>query len=118
MLVEDSDILQAALARGLKRWMVQVAPNGRFARALLNTVHPPFDVVVCDVSLPDLPGIRLYQQVSSRMPIYQQRFLFITGGTLTPEQTSFLRQTRQPVLYKPFKLDALRATIGSLESSA
>lgn len=40
---------------------------------------PPFDVVLCEVELPDMTGAELLERAQSFLPDAASRFLFMTG---------------------------------------
>ena len=40
---------------------------------------PPFDVVLCEVDLPDMTGAELLERAQSFLPDAASRFLFMTG---------------------------------------
>jgi PAS domain S-box-containing protein len=68
----------------------------------------PFDVVLCDLMMPEISGIELYEQIAPR---YRERVIFITGGAFTPQARQFLARTDRPRLDKPFSESALREAI-------
>ena len=72
-----------------------------------------FDAVLCDVVMPDLTGLQVYEHVRERNPVLARRFLFISGGALgdlAPEVNS----SGVPLLYKPFSLRELRDALEGL----
>ena len=71
-----------------------------------------FDVVVCDLMMPQLSGSELYRRAIDRRPELASRFVFITGAGLTPDTRTFIEQTERPLLHKPFDLRELRELIG------
>jgi CheY-like chemotaxis protein len=85
---------------------VVVARTGRegLNRLLLDR---RFDLVLCDVSLPDIEGPALYDEVLRRDSELAQRFVFVTGGAFKDSAREFLRRYQGPRLDKPFSLGAL-----------
>ena len=72
-----------------------------------------FDLVLCDVSLPDIEGPALYEEVQRRDPELAQRFVFVTGGAFHESAREFLRRYQGPRLDKPFSLGALERLLES-----
>ena len=67
-----------------------------------------FDVLLCDVVMPELTGPEIYEALRARHPRLLDRFVFITGGALLENARRFLASVSNPVLYKPFDLGAVR----------
>ncbi len=109
ILLVDDDV---NVARSLKRALepphqVVVAHGGREALALLHT-GSRFEVVICDVMMPDIDGVQLYREACAIEEDLGKRFIFITGGTFSPRTTEFLENTLSPVCRKPLALADLR----------
>jgi signal transduction histidine kinase len=68
----------------------------------------PFDVVFCDLMMPEVSGMELFARVSERCPEVASRFVFMTGGAFTPQAREFLKQTPLVCLEKPFELRQIR----------
>ncbi|MEO8552414.1 MAG: ATP-binding protein, partial [Kofleriaceae bacterium] len=70
-----------------------------------------FDVILCDVMMPEMSGIELHEQLVARFPTYSRRIIFMTGGAFTQQARDALEQLGAPRLEKPFSEPALRAAI-------
>jgi CheY-like chemotaxis protein len=70
-----------------------------------------FDLILCDVMMPEMSGIELYEQLERRYPAYVQRIVFMTGGAFTSQARDALEQLGAPRLEKPFSEAALRRAI-------
>jgi signal transduction histidine kinase/CheY-like chemotaxis protein len=70
-----------------------------------------FDLILCDVMMPEMSGIELYEQLERRYPAYLQRIVFMTGGAFTAQARDALEQLGAPRLEKPFSEAALRRAI-------
>ncbi|MBV8761811.1 MAG: response regulator [Deltaproteobacteria bacterium] len=75
-----------------------------------------FDVVLCDLMMPGIGGMGLYQRVLEVAPEQAHRFIFITGGASTPTSQRFLEQLTQPCFEKPCDFKQLRAAIAKTAS--
>jgi CheY-like chemotaxis protein len=114
LIVED----EQAIAQGLKllledEYEVVVASGGEGALELL-TQGNHFDVVLCDLMMPDLSGIELYEQLKQNAPGTEERLLFMTGGAYTPEAEEFLERVPNPRVEKPFDLERMERLIRSV----
>jgi two-component system NtrC family sensor kinase len=111
ILVVDDD---ASVIRGLTRLLrrdghtVDTAPNGRIALARLQECA--YDLILSDLRMPELDGLGLYQALE-QSPELQQRFVFLTGDTVSRETMAFFEQTGVRWLMKPFRAVDVRRTI-------
>jgi signal transduction histidine kinase/ActR/RegA family two-component response regulator len=62
-----------------------------------------FDVVLCDLQMPDMSGSELFEAVKKRWPKLAQRFIFITGGACSQEAREFLESPGLISIHKPFQ---------------
>lgn len=108
LVVDDSLVVAEVVTTLLRRtgWTVDVATT---VEAALDHVRGvPYDLVVCDVCMPDGGGPAVYYATITRRPDLTNRFLFITGNMDDPEPWRFLAKIRAHVLEKPFTGRALR----------
>ncbi len=66
-----------------------------------------FDVVLCDLQMPDMSGVELYAAVKQQWPELAERFIFITGGAFSAEARRFLEDPNIACINKPFQLHEL-----------
>ena len=69
-----------------------------------------YDLVLSDVRMPGLDGLRLCEEAQRLLP--PPGFLFVTGDTLSPETAERIRVLGAPVLAKPFEIDELVGAVG------
>jgi signal transduction histidine kinase/ActR/RegA family two-component response regulator len=102
LLVVDDDVLVArTLVRLLSEHRVDVVTSGREALARLAMEGPDFDLVLCDLMMPDITGMDVYEEVERKHPGLASRFVFISGGGVTERSRRFLEQHAERVLPKP-----------------
>ena len=91
-----------ALTQRLQRdgHTVDTAANGRLA--LMQLQERAYDLILCDLRMPELDGPGLYRALESRYPELCQRFIFLTGDTLNPETQTLGLQPGVPHLVKPY----------------
>lgn len=101
LIVDDEQSIVRALTRVLSHHDVVTAHDGRTALALMSR-GTPFDVILCDLMMPGMPGSELYEQVCAIRPELGPRFVFMTGGAFTTAGSAFLDTLGARVLVKPF----------------
>ena len=111
LVVDDELSIVRALARLLQRdgYGVATARNGRQALAALQGQH--FDVILCDLRMPELDGRAFYAHVRQQAPALCQRVIFLTGDSRAADHQVFLAQCGRPWLEKPCPIAALRKAI-------
>ncbi|MFT4977468.1 MAG: CheY-like chemotaxis protein [Myxococcota bacterium] len=82
---------------------------------MLQTRSP--DLVLCDLSMPNLGGAELYRRVREQRPELAPRFVFMTGAADLPGSRSFLEGHEGPVLLKPFSLSQLAEVLMEAHSA-
>jgi PAS domain S-box-containing protein len=70
-----------------------------------------FDVILCDLMMPDMTGMELHRELQGSAPPQAAAMIFMTGGTFTPEAHAFLRDVPNPRVEKPFDAAALRRLV-------
>jgi two-component system NtrC family sensor kinase len=111
LVVDDEPSVIRGLTRLLRRdgHTVDTAPNGRLALARLQ--ERIYDVILSDLRMPELDGSGLYQALEEQYPDLQQRFVFLTGDTVSRETMAFFEQTGVRWLTKPFRAAEVRRAI-------
>lgn len=111
LLVEDEPELLQILSQHFadSGYAVEVAANG--AEALRRVIGSDFDVIVCDMVLPRLPGNMFYYAVQRVKPGLCDRFVFITGHGESPDVREFLTSMSERVIAKPFNLEDLDSAV-------
>jgi CheY-like chemotaxis protein len=104
LLVDDDPDVRRSLGRALQTagYGVQRATHGVDALEKID-VHE-FAVVVCDLMMPVMDGIRLYEVLRTNHPHAVERLLFITGWAHDRRIQQFLQGTDRPTLLKPFEM--------------
>jgi CheY-like chemotaxis protein/anti-sigma regulatory factor (Ser/Thr protein kinase) len=111
LLIDDEPGVQKALRRVLQRsgHDVTVANNGREGLAALE--ERSYEVILCDMRMPDLDGPGFYRELERRHPHLLSRLVFLTGDALGAEAQAFFAQIDRPRLIKPFNARQIRQII-------
>jgi signal transduction histidine kinase/ActR/RegA family two-component response regulator len=101
LLVVDDDVLVSrTLGRLLKGHHVDVASSGREALERL-AKDRDYDLVLCDLMMPGMTGMDLYEEIERKYPTTAGRVVFISGGGLTERSREFIERHADRVLPKP-----------------
>lgn len=117
VLIVDDDRLVAESLRAMIAARadvdVQVVTDGPQAAALLQT-EPRLDAVICDLGMPGIDGITLYEALGRRGSPLARRFLLVTGGAVTDAASRLLAASAVPYLEKPFDSSQLHKMLAPL----
>ncbi|HXX70462.1 MAG TPA: ATP-binding protein [Polyangiaceae bacterium] len=70
-----------------------------------------FDVILCDIMMPEMTGIDLYAHVRALAPDQAAAIIFLSGGAVTDRAHEFLASVENLVIEKPFDPREFVATI-------
>ncbi len=105
LVVDDEPRLATTLRLALtERAEVEVAEGGAAALAVLAREGVVFDLVLCDLMMPEVSGMDVYERTLETRPDLAARFVFMTGGAFTDRARDFLKTSGMPRLEKPFAL--------------
>lgn len=108
LIVDDEPIVLKMLTRMLRGHHIHVANSGHEAQAAMKRER--FAVVLCDVMMPDITGLDLFQW-AQREDQNPEGFVFMSGGVLTEQIRQSLDQTHRPLLLKPFDIAKLKGVV-------
>ena len=111
LVIDDEPLVATCLCRGLRDYDALATTSGRLALELLRKEH--FDLVLCDLMMPELSGMDVYGSLRLSDPQLAQRMIFITGGAGLSSAQAFLASVRNPRLEKPFEVAQLRAAVAT-----
>jgi EAL domain-containing protein (putative c-di-GMP-specific phosphodiesterase class I)/CheY-like chemotaxis protein len=109
LVVDDDDILLAALQRGLSRPNVRVKVAGSGETALLELAAHPFDALVSDLKMPGMNGLKLLHAVREHdldLPV-----ILMTGNPDLKSAAAAIEYGAFQYLIKPIAIERLRAVV-------
>ena len=111
LLVEDDEIVRSMAAKVLreKGYNVLAAADGEEAREIFERENREFDLIFCDIVLPDANGLDLAGEMYSANPAI--RVLLTSGFADRQTQLANLGDKNYPLLEKPYALFDLLTAI-------
>jgi len=114
LVIDDDPAVVRALVRTLRDYDVRSETSGREGLATLLSSGASFDVVLCDVLMPDLAGPDIYEALERALPSLCSRVVFITGDAFTARCRTFLERAPVVWLEKPFEPKVLRKMVAEI----
>jgi PAS domain S-box-containing protein len=119
LVVDDEPNVTLALQRSLAADHEVATANSAQAALRLVSEGSRYDLILCDVMMPGMTGMDLYNELGRCAPEQAGRMVFMTGGAFTPRTVSFLREVPNLKISKPLDLTQLRELVGrSAEAAA
>ncbi|HEX3901555.1 MAG TPA: ATP-binding protein [Polyangia bacterium] len=111
LAIDDEALLLKAYRRMLgDTHELTTALGGHEALRILER-DPGFDVILCDLQMPEMSGMEVHAAVRERFPALGERFVFVTGGAFSSDARKFLEDSVAAVIQKPFRLEDMLALI-------
>jgi len=107
LLVDDDTELAETLKELLEGYNFVVTVVGNGVEAFREIIALDFDVIICDLLMPKMPGDMLYLAVQKTKPHLAPRFLFITGHADNPKVDGFLKSIDGLTMHKPVRTEDL-----------
>ena len=117
LIVDDDPIVLATVTRVLAREHEVVGVSAAREATARVAAGDRFDVIVCDLMMPEASGMDLHGELLRLAPEQAARIVFITGGAFTPQALAFLERVRNPRLEKPFDVQSLKAVVAGVVST-
>ena len=75
--------------------------------ALERAAEVDYDLVICDMKMPELDGEHFYKSLAASGNPLSRRFLFVTGDVVAAHTHDFLERNQLPHVAKPFRVEEL-----------
>jgi len=111
LLLEDDLAFSDILRRYLESVLFDVTAVTSGVEGLRAVMARDFDVIVCDMLMPTVPGDMFYRAVERTKPHLCKRFIFITGYKGVPRIDDFIKSINGTILPKPFHMDDIKELI-------
>ncbi|MCB9595641.1 MAG: response regulator [Sandaracinaceae bacterium] len=104
LVVDDEPAVLGLLAEALGEHAdVITAADGNEARELLEH-DSEFDAILCDLMMPGMGGVELFDWVDRSRPSLAPRMIFMTGAAYSEDAREFLARVDNERLDKPFRV--------------
>lgn len=107
LVIDDDQLVARSIQRML--WHEHEVTIELSARDALDRFRAGerFDVVLCDVIMPEVSGPEFHAELLRTAPEQARRVVFMTGGAFTPDVAGYLEKAGTRRLEKPFDADEL-----------
>lgn len=118
LLVDDDEELTHYVAIEMgDEYRVSVAGNGREALKKLLMMPDHYDIVVSDISMPEMDGITLLERIKENPHLRALPVILLSSKSAVDDRVTGLRHGADAYLSKPFNMEELRLTIDNLIST-
>jgi DNA-binding NtrC family response regulator len=115
LMLEDDNEFSELLKAFLESNSLDVTCVANGVEGLRKIMTTDFDVILCDMVMPSLPGDMFYLAVERTKPHLCRRFIFMTGYKAVPKVDAFIRKVQGLVLWKPFQMQDLMAMVQTVQ---
>jgi CheY-like chemotaxis protein len=111
LFIDDDRLVLKMLLRVFEPEHEAVATPSATEALKIVVEEPAFDVIFCDLMMPNTSGMMFFQKLIEAAPRYSDRVVFMTGGAFSVEAQRFLASVPNAHVAKPFDLDAVRTLV-------
>lgn len=112
LVIDDEPRVARSLARLLKGHDCVIEHGGR--AGLDRAQREPFDLIFCDLMMPEVTGVDVYEGLRALGEGLEKRMVLVTGGAFTDRARAFVRDTSVRVVEKPFDRANVDAVLAKL----
>jgi DNA-binding NarL/FixJ family response regulator len=77
-----------------------------------------YQAVVCDIKMPVMDGVRMYELLERAYPAVARRVVFVSAWLDDAGVQAFLERAERPFLQKPFDVDVFVRTVRAVAEEA
>lgn len=109
LLIDDEPVLLRGLKRSLSEHDVLTATS--VSQGIELYLGHDFDIVFCDLMMPDSNGLEFYSHLRQLGPEHASRLVLMTGGIFAERLGCSLSKVSSPCILKPFRAGELERLI-------
>jgi len=119
LVVDDESVVAHTLKVLLQsEHDLTLAQSGAEALEVIGQTEDDFDAILCDLMMPGMTGVELFEVLRREHPNLAGRVVFMTGGVSMLRVSEFLASVPNAKFEKPFDIAELRRALHSLVASA
>src|SRR5580698_7412560 len=107
LLLEDDAAFKEIMTDFLKESGFEVMAVQNGVEGVHQVLASDFEVILCDMMMPTLPGDMFFRAVERMRPHLCDRVVFMTGHRGNPKVNDFISSVSGTILTKPFHVDDL-----------
>lgn len=111
MLVEDENDVRKMISRTIDYlgYCPIIAKNGKEALDIINNLDKKIDLLITDIVMPEMSGVKLVENLSKKMP--QLKVLYMSGYADNVIENHSMNNKKMDFLPKPFSVNSLSKKI-------
>ena len=107
LMLDDEEAFSEIIKTYLAEHGFRVTSVKSGVEGLKKIMVADYDLILCDMLMPGLPGDMFYLAVEKTKPQLCKRFIFMTGHLGDKKIDQFIRSVRGVMMWKPFRPDDL-----------
>lgn len=115
LLLEDEQHFRDLMREFLTGQGFEVTAVQNGVEGVHEVLGKDFDVILCDMMMPTLPGDMFYRAVERMRPHLCERFIFMSGHRGSVKINEFVRTVNGTLLLKPFQIADLLEMIAFVQ---
>ena len=115
LLLEDDPAFKEIMTDFLGETGFKVVAVQNGVEGVHQVLASDFEVILCDMMMPTLPGDMFFRAVERMRPHLCNRFIFMTGHRGSSKVNDFIRNVNGTILSKPFHVDDLLEMIAFVQ---
>jgi len=114
LVIDDEPMMLRAIERLLGYEYEVVSSTDPTAAVARVQAGERFDAILCDMMMPMMSGVDVYDAIRALHPDQARRIVFMTGGAFSKPAVAFLESVDNPRVDKPVDRTSLRQAIRSV----
>lgn len=115
LLLEDDPAFKEIMSDFLDETGFKVVAVQNGVEGVHQVLASDFEVILCDMMMPTLPGDMFFRAVERMRPHLCERFVFMTGHRNNTKVNDFISNVNGTILTKPFHVDDLLEMIAFIQ---